>query len=98
MKTLLLLLLPLFAFGCANSGVVKISPDTYMICRSSGAGAFTNMPKLKVKVIQDANRFAAKQGKQVEAVKLSDTFPAHGFPSVEYQFRLVDITNAPAKP
>ncbi len=77
--------------GCHNTGVVKLSPDTYYISRSSGAGAFTNMQKLKANVIQEANRFAAQQGKNIDPISLTDTVPTHGFPSVNYQFRLVDV-------
>lgn len=86
--------------GCHNTGVVQLSKDTYFISRSSAAGMFVNMPKLKAEVIQEASRFAIKEGKKIEPISLSDTFPAHGFPSVDYQFRLVDMaTNvAPGNP
>ena len=94
----LLLLLPLLA-GCAhNTGVVQLSADTYLISKSSAAGAFAKVPAMKAEVVQQAHEFAARQGKAIEPVSLHDTFPTHGFPSVDYQFRLVDKTNAPATP
>jgi len=83
--------------GCStNSGVVAISGDTYMISRNNAAGAFSNIPKMKVEVIQQANEFAASKGKVVQVISLDTTFPTHGFPSVDYQFKLVDPTNTPA--
>lgn len=88
--------LALAAIGCHNTGVVQLSADTYMISRSSAAGAFVNMPKLKAEVIKQANIYAAQQGKDIVPVHSQDTFPAHGFPSYEYQFRLVPRTNLPA--
>ena len=54
----------LMAFACpAYADVVQLSADTYMATRSSKAGAFTNMAKLKAAVIREANEFAARQGK-----------------------------------
>ncbi len=76
--------------GCANPGIVEMSPGHYMIAKSNGAGMFSNMPAMKANVVKQANEFAAKQGKTVEPISMHDTFPAHGFPTVEYQFRLVD--------
>lgn len=61
-----------------------------MITEQNGAGAFSNLPKMKARVVREANQFAASHGKEAEFVSMHDTFPAHGFPSVEYQFRVVD--------
>lgn len=100
MKTKLIItigLATLILTSCStNSGVVPISADTYMISRNNAAGAFSNIPKMKVEIIKQANDFAASKGKVAQAVSLETTFPTHGFPSVDYQFRLVDPTNAPA--
>lgn len=90
MKTLLAAILAIGLSGCASTGPVEMSPGVYMISKSSAAGAFTDLSKLKVRVIQEANAFASSQGKTVLPIKTSDSFPTHGFPSVEYQFRLVD--------
>lgn len=49
--------------GCANPGIVKISPDTYLLAREAHGGVFASAAKLKAGVIRDANAFAARQGK-----------------------------------
>jgi hypothetical protein len=76
--------------GCQSPDVIRMSSDTYLISKSSGAGAFTDRSKLKVKVVSQANEFAESHGKVVEPISLSEKVPAFGFPSVDYQFRLVD--------
>lgn len=87
MKPLLPLVLALAS--CSAPGVIQTGPNTYLASRSSAAGAFTNMAKLKAETIQEANQFAAKQGRQAEGISLEEERPAQGFPNVEYQFRLV---------
>lgn len=77
-------------FGCQNPGVMQLSADTYVISKSSAAGAFTNMAKLRASAIQEANEFAAKQGKVAVTLGAREVVPAHGFPSYEYQFQLLD--------
>ncbi len=91
MKPSLLLTLAILALvGCRSSGVVEMSPGTYLITKRSGAGMFANVPGMKAEVIKEAAAFAAGKGKAVEVISLSDTVPTHGFPSVDYQFRLVE--------
>lgn len=77
--------------GCANPGIVKLSPDTYMLSREAHGGIFASESALKAGVISDANAFAESQGKV--AIPLF----AHGTPMgaakwarFEYQFRVVD--------
>jgi len=97
MKKLLLMLLCLGLVGCASGGILKLSPDTYMISRSSAAGMFANMSRLKAKVIQDANEFADKQNKVAIPLSYNEVRPVHGFPSVEYQFRVVNKNDPEAR-
>ena len=81
------LLLPLILLtGCANPGVVQISPDTYQLSRSSAAGAFANTSALKARVINDANVFAQKQGKIAVPLNISESRPNVGFPSCDITF------------
>jgi len=75
--------------GCGTTGVVKISPDTYIISKSSKAGAFASMAKLRATVIREANSFAEKQGKVAIPISLESDRPDVGFPTVDYQFRVV---------
>jgi len=76
--------------GCASPGVMQLSTDTYVISKSSAAGAFTNMAKLRASAIQEANAFAESKGKVAVAMGAREVVPTHGFPSYEYQFRLLD--------
>ena len=78
--------------------VIQLSPDTYMITRSSKAGMFTNMSKLKTRVIKQANDFAESKGKIAVPISERVDRPAvGGFPSYEYQFRVVDPGSPDAK-
>src|ERR1700740_240605 len=79
--------------GCANPGIVQLSPDTYMLSRTDHAGIFGTAAANKAKVIREANEFAASKGKV--AIPLSSNEVPLGnrpgeFASFEYQFRLVD--------
>lgn len=87
----------LFA-GCANPGIVQLSPDTYMLSRADRAGIFGNTAALKAGVIKEANEFAQSKGKVAIPLSSRDTpvYPGH-FATVEYQFRVVDKDDPEAK-
>lgn len=91
MKEKIVILLLGFLVGCAsNPGIVNISPDTYMITRIDKAGMFGNPASMKAMVFQDANSFAASQGKVAIPISLNEIPSAPGrFLSIEYQFRVV---------
>jgi hypothetical protein len=77
--------------GRQSPAVVQTGPDTYMLARSSAAGAFANTSKMKSEVIQDANRFAESKGKIAVRISSEESRPpVGGFPSYEYHFRLQD--------
>lgn len=58
MKKIFYLSILFFLFyGCASSRIVQLSPDTYMITKSSAAGMFANLSALKSSVIEKANSF-----------------------------------------
>lgn len=79
--------------------VIQLSPDTYMIIRENKAGIFGSLPKTKIKVIKQANEFAAAQGKVAIPVSIEER-KAGGpgqWPSVEYQFRVVDRSDPEAQ-
>jgi len=97
MKKLVFIALCLGLSGCASAGIVKLSPDTYMLMRSSAAGMFANMSTLKAKVIQEANKFAEDQGKIAIPLATNEVRPTHGFPSFEYQFRVIDKNDYEAR-
>ena len=79
--------------GCANPGVVQISPDTYMLSREAHGGIFASTSALKAGVIRDANVFATNQGKVAIPLSSRETPMGSGpaqWASFEYQFRVVD--------
>lgn len=79
--------------GCANPGIVKLSPDTYMLTREAHGGIFASASALKAGVINDANAFAENQGKVAIPIAAKEN-PMGNRPaqwaSFEYQFRVVD--------
>jgi hypothetical protein len=91
-------LLALVVAGCANPGIVQLSPDTYMLSRADRAGIFGNTAALKAGVIKDASEFAAKQGKVAIPIASNETpvYPGH-FATFEYQFRVVDKNDPEAR-
>jgi hypothetical protein len=95
-----MLLLGLLA-GCAQTiGIVQVSPDTYMLTREDHGGIFAfNRGKLKTDAIREANDFAEKQGKIAIPVSMRE-HPCGvlgDWPSVEYQFRVVDKNDPEAR-
>jgi hypothetical protein len=79
--------------GCANPGIVKLSPDTYMLSREAHGGIFASASALKAGVISDANAFAESQGKVAIPLIAKDTPMGNGpaqWARFEYQFRVVD--------
>ena len=84
--------------GCANPGIVQLSPDTYIISRTDHGGIFGNASAMKIGVIKDANDFAESKGKVAIPVssRESPMWPGH-FASIEYQFRVVDKNDPEAK-
>lgn len=84
--------------ACANPGIVKLSPDTYMLIKEDHAGIFGSMAKLKADVIQEANAFAESQGKVAIPIYANETPVAPGrFAKYEYQFRVVDKDDPEAR-
>jgi uncharacterized protein YcfL len=82
----------------SNPGIVQLSPDTYFISRTDKAGLFGNASKMKTEVIQEANEFAAKQGKVAIPVSTQDNPMTMGqYASFDYEFRVVDKNDPEAK-
>lgn len=84
--------------GCSNPGIVQVSPDTYLLAREAHGGIFASSTALKAGVIQDANAFAASQGKVAIPISAKEKPLGNGpaqWASFEYQFRVVD-KNDPA--
>jgi hypothetical protein len=102
MKTLLPVLLCLGLVGCAaNPGIVRLSPDTYVLYRESHAGIFLNAARMKADVIREADEFAEKQGKVAIPIAAKETPMRPGmngqYGAFEYQFRVVDKNDPEAR-
>jgi hypothetical protein len=98
-RLMLLLAAAVVVAGCANPGIVPLSPDTYMLSRTDKGGIFGNASAMKADVIREANEFAAGQGKIAIPISMHETPLAVGarFASVEYQFRVVDKNDPEAR-
>lgn len=85
--------------ACANPGVTKLSPDTYILSRTDKGGIFGNAAAMKTDVIREANDFAESQGKVAIPIGLKETPMLVGrqLASVEYQFRVVDKSDPEAR-
>ena len=101
MKTELVIigLAAVLAVGCANPGIVQLSPNTYMLAREDHAGIFGNESALKAEVIRDANAFAEKKGKI--AIPISAKEHPMGilgdWASFELTFKVVDENDPEAR-
>jgi hypothetical protein len=80
--------------ACASvPGAIEISPDTYMITREDHRGIFGSLASLKAEVINEANQFAARQGKVAIPISSQERPLGRGpaqWASFEYQFRVVE--------
>jgi hypothetical protein len=78
-----------FLTGCAaNSGVVPIGKDTYMISRQAATG-FSGSGTLKAEAFQEANQFCFALAKDVQVVSTHEAAPPYilgNFPKAEVQF------------
>lgn len=83
-------LVPLLPAGCASSGPMQLSQNTYMISKSSKAGMLASKSAVMASCIKEANAFAAKRGLVAVSRGTSWDKPVLGFPTFTYQFILVD--------
>jgi hypothetical protein len=78
--------------GCATTGtngVVEIGPNLYML---GGLGKFTDFSSsaVKARMFQDASKFCAAKGKQIEPVGSTGKDSGYGtYASAEVQFRCI---------
>lgn len=79
--------------ACSNPGIVKLSPDTYMLAREAHGGIFASAASMKADVIREASEFASQQGKVAVPISAKETPMGNGpaqWASIEYQFRVLD--------
>lgn len=79
--------------GCAaNSGVVPIGQDTYMVSRQAATG-FSGSGTLKAEAFQEANQYCTSQKKVLQIVNTTEAKPPFilgNFPKAEVQFMCLD--------
>jgi hypothetical protein len=94
-----LVVLAVVVGGCANPGIVQVSPDTYRLARDDHAGVFGNRHALAAGVIRDANNFAERQGKVAIPVSQEDkpVGVLGNWASFSYTFKLVDKDSPAAR-
>lgn len=83
----------LFLIGCAaNTGVVPIGQDTFMVSRQAATG-FSGLGNLKAEAFREANQYCTNKGKSLQVVNTSETSPPYifgNFPKAEIQFMCLD--------
>lgn len=84
-------LIPFFLLaGCAaNSGVVPLGNDVYMVSRQAASG-FSGMGTLKADAMREAYSQCQITGKRVEVIETIDAQPPYilgNFPKTEIHFR-----------
>ncbi|MGH8850616.1 MAG: hypothetical protein ACREYD_06450 [Casimicrobiaceae bacterium] len=79
--------------GCAaNSGVVPMGRDTYVVSRQAATG-FSGSGTLKAEALQEANQFCAAQKKTMQVVQATEAQPPYllgNYPKAEVQFLCTD--------
>jgi len=92
MKVLRLLVVLALA-GCpANSGVVPMGQDTFMVSRQAATG-FSGSGTLKAEAFQEASQYCAKLGKSLQVINTYEASPPYvlaNFPKAEIQFMCLD--------
>lgn len=83
--------------GCAaNSGVVPMGEDTYMVSRQAATG-FSGSGTLKAEALKEANQFCVEQGKSLQVIHTEEARPPYilaNFPKAEVQFMCLSAGDA----
>lgn len=82
--------------GCAaNSGVIPIGQDTYMVSRQAATG-FSGSGTLKAEAFEEARVYCKKQNKILQVVNTNEAQPPYvfgNFPKAEVQFMCLSETD-----
>src|SRR5262249_33159730 len=83
----------IFLAGCpANSGVIPIGQDTFMVSRQAATG-FSGSSTLKAEAFQEASQYCAHLGKLLQVINTHEASPPYiwgNFPKAEIQFMCLD--------
>jgi hypothetical protein len=91
MKSISLLTFAVFAGCAANSGIVPMGSNTYMVSRQAATG-FTGMGTLKAEAMKEAFDQCQKTSKAVQIVETIDAQPPFilgNYPKTEIRFKCV---------
>jgi hypothetical protein len=90
LKTVIFILAIFALVGCANTGIVPMDKDTYLIAKKSPQVGFGPPIGIKGEVYSEANEFCAKENKVVETVKYDQTNAGFARPAaVSLEFRCI---------
>ena len=86
--------------GCAaNSGVVPMGGDTYMVSRQAPTG-FTGAGTIKAEALQEAGQHCTALKRDLLVVNITEAQPPFilgNYPRAEVQFRCVETRKKPAE-
>ena len=96
MKSIITIIALLFLVGCAaNSGIVPIGQDTFMVSRQAATG-FPGLGNLKADAFREANQYCVNQGRSLQVVHTSESNPPYilgNYPKVEIQFMCLNAND-----
>ena len=96
MKTLLCVVTIGLLSGCAaNTGVIPIGQDTFMVSRQAATG-FSGSGNLKAEVFGEANQYCKSNGKVLQVVSTQEAAPPYilgNYPKAEVQFMCLDAND-----
>lgn len=82
--------------GCAaNTGVIPIGQETFMVARQAATG-FSGAGTLKAEAFQEANQYCAGKNKAMQVVRTDEAQPPFilgNFPRAEVQFMCLDAND-----
>lgn len=92
MKPVAIFFASILLCGCAaNSGVISVGKDTFMVWRQAATG-FSGSSTLKAEAIQEANQFCTARSKTAQvvgAIEAQPPFILGNYPKAEIQFTCV---------
>ncbi len=86
----------IFFSGCAaNSGIVPLGQDTFMVSRQAATG-FSGPGNLKAEALREANQYCIKQGELLQVIHTNESNPPYilgNYPKVEIHFMCLDAND-----
>lgn len=88
MKIIYILLVSFLAGCAANSGVVPMGQDTYLVSRQAATG-FSGAGTLKAEALREGNEYCVNQKKIMQVIHTEEARPPYvlgNYPKAEIQF------------